>query len=64
MSDKLLNPYQRNSVANTLRSVEQALRSTLSDLECQHEGILYELQRTLPDKQLHEAQQLVDRGLG
>lgn len=63
MSDDLLNSYQRNSVANTLRTLEMALRRALSDLASQDQGILYRRHGVLPDEQVAHVRRAVDSGL-
>ncbi len=63
MPDDILNQYQRDSVANTLRTLELGLRRAVDDLATHDRGILYRRDGTLSDKQIDEMKGLVDAGL-
>ncbi len=63
MPEDLLNPYQRNSVAHTLRTLEMSLRGALSELDRREQGILYQCDTVLSEAQIGEMQRLIDAGL-
>lgn len=63
MSRQLLNPYQRNPVTITLRTLESVLRETVADLSVQDQGILYQRRTTLSQKQHEQLERLRDEAL-
>jgi len=63
LPEDLLNPYQRNSVAITLRMVETALREALAELGRKDEGILYRRSGTLSEEQTQQIQRVVEAAL-
>jgi hypothetical protein len=64
MSARLLNPYQRNSVAITLRMLETSLQHAVADLKHQEQGILYRQIVTLTDSQYEQIKQAILEAAG
>jgi hypothetical protein len=64
LTGDLLNPHQRNSVAVTLRRLEEALRSAQAELSHQDEGILYRKASTLSAAQRRHLEALITSALG
>lgn len=64
MTRRLLNQYQRNPVAITLRTLETVLRETVTRLSVQEQGILYQQETTLSRKQCEQLEQLSASALG
>jgi hypothetical protein len=63
LTSDLLNRYQRDSVAITLRTLEMALRGAQTELAHRDEGILYRQASTLFDEQRQQFQMLIDAAL-
>lgn len=63
MPEDLLNRYQRDSIANTLRTLEMTLRRALSDLNSQDQGVLYQCEGALSDEDVDQVKHIVDIGL-
>lgn len=63
MTGDLLNPHQRNSVAVTLRRLEEALRSAQAELSHQDEGILYRKASALSAAQRQNLEALIASAL-
>lgn len=61
MKPQSLNPYQRSSVAITLRMLEMALRDAMTELDTAADGILYRQTNPLSDLQRQQIKRLCQK---